>query len=373
MAKRKSKSKPEATSPLNIIGVIVVLIIMALSYFFGVDLLGIGDDPEPGSEPVVVSTSGDWYEIYFTDPTCPPEAERTGGLDERIAEDMLQAQSRVDVAAFDFDAEPMVNALIELENNGVLVRVVTDEDNGSLSSINRLRRNGISVVEDGRSALMHNKFVIIDGRYVWMGSMNFTTNGAYCNNNNIVRFDSPELAANFTAELDEMYDDRAFGPTSPDNTPNKLLSINGVRVENYFAAEDEIAPILAAIIEDADNEIVFMAFSFTHEEIGEAMLARAEAGVTVRGVFETTGSNTEFSYYPPMLSAGLAVRQDGNSRIMHHKVIVVDGEIVIFGSFNFSASANDSNDENLLIVYDPVFAGAFLEEFEKVWAQAKQG
>jgi phosphatidylserine/phosphatidylglycerophosphate/cardiolipin synthase-like enzyme len=203
--------------------------------------------------------------------------------------------------------------------------------------------------------------------------MNFTTNGAYCNNNNIVRFDSPELAANFTAELDEMYDDRAFGPTSPDNTPNKLLSINGVRVENYFAAEDEIAPILAAIIEDADNEIVFMAFSFTHEEIGEAMLARAEAGVTVRGVFETTGSNTEFSYYPPMLSAGLAVRQDGNSRIMHHKVIVVDGEIVIFGSFNFSASANDSNDENLLIVYDPVFAGAFLEEFEKVWAQAKQG
>jgi phosphatidylserine/phosphatidylglycerophosphate/cardiolipin synthase-like enzyme len=58
---------------------------------------------------------------------------------------------------------------------------------------------------------------------------------------------------------------------------------------------------------------------------------------------------------------------------MHHKVIVVDGEIVIFGSFNFSASANDSNDENLLIVYDPVFAGAFLEEFEKVWAQAKQG
>jgi hypothetical protein len=79
MAKRKSKSKPEATSPLNIIGVIVVLIIMALSYFFGVDLLGIGDDPEPGSEPVVVSTSGDWYEIYFTDPTCPPEAERTRG------------------------------------------------------------------------------------------------------------------------------------------------------------------------------------------------------------------------------------------------------------------------------------------------------
>ena len=97
---------------------------------------------------------------------------------------------RVDVAAFDFDSEPMVEALIELEEQGILVRVVTDEDNADLSAINRLRRHGISVVEDKRSALMHNKFVIIDGRYLWMGSMNFTTNGVYCNNNNLVRIDS---------------------------------------------------------------------------------------------------------------------------------------------------------------------------------------
>lgn len=368
MAKRKSKSKA-SSSPLGIVGVIIVLILMALSYFLGVDLLGLGT----GDEPVVVSTSADWYEIYFTNPTCPPEAERTGGLDETIAEDMLRAQRQVDVAAFDFDAEPMVNALIELENRGIVVRVVTDEDNGDLSSINRLRRNGISVIEDKRSALMHDKFVVIDGRYVWTGSMNFTTNGVYCNNNNIVRFDSPELAANYTAELSEMYDQQAFGPTSPDNAPNKALSVNGVRIENYFAAEDEIAPTLAALINNADQEILFMAFSFTLSDIGDSMLDRTDAGVEVRGVFETTGSETDFSYYPILLSEGIQVRQDGNPRIMHHKVIIIDRDTVIFGSYNFSRSANDSNDENLLIVYDPTFAGAFVEEFEKVWDQANPG
>jgi phosphatidylserine/phosphatidylglycerophosphate/cardiolipin synthase-like enzyme len=268
----------------------------------------------------------------------------------------------------------MVNALIELEERGVNVRVVTDTDNAELDSIARLRRNGISVIEDDKSALMHNKFVVIDGRYTWMGAMNFTTNGAYCNNNNIVRLDSPELAANYTAEMDEMYDRGEFGPTSTDDTPNEQLTIGGVRVENYFASEKELAPLMGELISQAQNDIRFMAFSFTHEDVGEAMLERAEAGVNVQGVFETTGSETEYSYYGPMNEAGmtnLQVRQDGNRRLMHHKVIIIDGQTTIFGSFNFSGSANDSNDENVLIVHDPTFASYFLEEFNTVWNEAR--
>jgi phosphatidylserine/phosphatidylglycerophosphate/cardiolipin synthase-like enzyme len=367
----KSNNKPgSGKGPLGIIGVVVVLILMALSYYFGVDLLGFAG-MDDGS--VVTSDEGGWYNIYFTNPTCPPEERRSGGVDEIIAADMLQARRQVDVAAFDFDSEPMVNALIELENRGVFVRMVTDEDNAGLSSINRLRRNGISVVEDKRAGFMHNKFVVIDGRIVWTGSMNFTTNGVYCNNNNIVRLDSPELAANYTAEMSEMYDDRAFGPTSPDNAPNKALSIGGVRVENYFAAEDNIAPTLASLINNADREILFMAFSFTLEELGESILDRAEAGIEVRGVFETTGSDTDFSYYPVLADEGLQVRQDGNPRIMHHKVFIIDRDTVIFGSYNFSTNANEANDENLLIIYDPAFAGAFVGEFEKVWSAAAPG
>ncbi|MCL4265567.1 MAG: hypothetical protein KJ069_20305 [Anaerolineae bacterium] len=331
--------------------------------------------PDIDSPPIVDSGSGDWYEIYFTNPTCPDEEERTGGLDEIIAADMLAAELQVDMAAFDFDAPPMVDALIELEERGVVVRVVTDTDNVDLSSINRLRRNGISVVEDKRSALMHNKFIIIDGRYTWLGSMNFTTNGAYCNNNNLVRIDSPQLAANYRAEMSEMYDDREFGPSSPAATPYENLTIGGVRVENYFASETKVAPIIGRLVEQAQSDIKFLAFSFTHEDIGEPMIERALEGVDVRGVFETTGSQTEFSYYGDMLSErlpNLQVRQDGNPRIMHHKVIIIDGRTTIFGSFNFSGNANDSNDENVLIVHDPTFASYFLAEFEAVWNEAKQ-
>lgn len=368
--------------------ILVIVILGILSLVFGQDFLGELNPIDNGTlslngsssttadtgSSVTTSTSADWYDIYFTDPPCPPEAERSGGVDETIAADLLDATVQVDVAAFDLDSEPITNALIELEKRGITVRVVTDTDNADLSSIRRLRRNGISVVEDKRSALMHDKFIVIDGRFVWMGSLNYTTNGVYCNNNNLVRFDVPRLAANYTAEMDEMVNDRSFGPTSPDNTPQEQLTVNGVRLENYFASEKKLAPIIAQDVEQAEQEILFMAFSFTNDEIGTAMLSRAQDGLSVRGVFETTGSDTEYSYYPVLSAAGLSnvqVRQDGNPRIMHHKVIIIDRRIVIFGSYNFTDSANNSNDENIIIVHDPTFASYFVEEFETVWAEAK--
>lgn len=372
MTKRKKRSKK--SNDLTLGGILVVILIALLAYFL--DLQGINLDDILNPEPVVVARTGeDWYEIYFTNPDCGPEEGRRGGLDETVAEDLRAAELQVDVAAYELNAGPIVEALVELVERGIRVRVVTDSDNATLPAIARLRRAGIQVAEDNRSALMHNKFVIIDGRFVWTGSMNLTSNGAYCNNNNFVRFDSPELAANYRAEMDETYNDGRFGPTSPVNTPNEKITFNGVLVENYFAPEKKLAPIIAQTVAGAQSEILFMAFAFTHEDIGEAILERAKNTIAVRGVFETTGSNTAFSYFPPMRAAGfdhLQVRQDGNSRMMHHKVIIIDRQVVIFGSFNFTASANDSNDENIIIVHDPTFAGFFVEEFETVWNEARR-
>ncbi|MEM7330858.1 MAG: phospholipase D-like domain-containing protein [Chloroflexota bacterium] len=366
-------------------GTILLVILGILSIIFGTDLIeesGLNEDGSfgdnsgiPSQLPPISSDplSQDWYEIYFTDPVCAPEDQRFGGVDEIIAESFSEAEVRVDIAAFELNLESIVNALIDLEERGIEVRVVTDEDNADESAINRLRRNGISVIEDKRSALMHNKFAVIDGRYVWVGSMNFTTNGSYCNNNNMLIFDSPRLAANYTAEMDEMYNEQQFGPDSPVNTPNEQLIIQGVEIENYFGPEKDIAPIIARTVARAQESILFMAFSFTDERVGEAILGRADSGVVVQGVFETVGSETTFSYYPPMRDAGLPnleVRQDGNGRIMHHKIIIVDFETVIFGSFNFSENANRRNDENVMIVKDTTFANFFVEEFTAVWDEA---
>ncbi len=350
-------------------GIITILLILAIGYF-GLDggLLGNGDP----ADPELITDYFD-YDILFTSATCPATADREGGIDEVVAATIDEARQQIDIAAFDLDSKPIIDALIAAEERNLTVRVVVDNEHTPKATIDRLRRNGTSVIEDKRSALMHNKFVIIDGRYLWTGSMNFASTGVYCNNNNLVWLDAPQLADNYTAEMDEMYIDRAFGPTSPRNNDTKL-TLGGIPVENYFASEHEVARSIARVVARAEREILFMAFSFTNEDIGEAIIERADDGVFVQGVIEKTGADTAASYLNDFRRAkldNLEVRKDGNRRLMHHKVMIIDGRITIFGSFNFSNAAADNNDENVIIIDDPTFAQAFIEEFEIVWSEAE--
>jgi phosphatidylserine/phosphatidylglycerophosphate/cardiolipin synthase-like enzyme len=115
-----------------------------------------------------------------------------------------------------------------------------------------------------------------------------------------------------------------------------------------------------------------MAFSFTDDEMGAAVLARAKAGVEVRVIFERRGSETEYSEMPRLYCAGVPVRQDGNPGTFHHKVLVIDGETVVTGSYNFTQSADESNDENALVVTNPQIAAEYLQEFERRWAEGSE-
>lgn len=330
--------------------------------------------PEPGE-----GDKGDWIQVYFTTPQYPDDkADHQGGLDEILAADIERAESTVDVAAYEFDLESLGDALVAAQERGVQVRLVTDTDNVDERAVRQLDRAGIPVVEDDRGAIMHNKFVVIDGEVVWTGSWNLTENGTYRNNNNAVRIVSAALAENYTVEFEEMFVDRAFGPTSPSDTPHPELIITrpdtgeSVRVENYFAPEDEVLDRLLELVEGAGESIRFMAFSFTDDKLGEAVKQQSKAGIEVQGVFEERGSGTEYSEYGRLSRARppLDVLTDGNPYILHHKVFIVDDKIVILGSFNFSANANESNDENVLIIYDADVAALYRAEFHRMYQQA---
>ena len=102
----------------------------------------------------------------------------------------------------------------------------TEYDYVEEASVEDLLAAGIRVVTDAdRSGLMHNKFLVVDGRYVWTGSFNTTDNGAYKNNNNAIWIDSPELAANFTTEFTEMFIAEQFGVRSPTSLPHPVVTM----------------------------------------------------------------------------------------------------------------------------------------------------
>lgn len=319
-----------------------------------------------------IPSSADWATIYFSDPDSLTADTFRGGPDDALAAAIRDARFSVDAAIYHLNLWSIRDALIAAHNAGVTVRVVAETDNMDETEIQELRDVGIIIIEDQRESLMHNKFVVIDGYEVWTGSMNFTINGAYKNNNNLIQIRSSRLAENYITEFEEMFVQDMFGTHKIENTPHPSLTLEGSQVETYFSPDDGISARIVALIQNAQESINFMAFSFTSDEIAAAMLDRAQAGVTVSGIFEQSqyfsNTGTEFDN---LRDAGLAIYLDGNSRNMHHKVIIIDGNIVITGSYNFSRSAEERNDENILIMHNAEIAAQYLAEFERVLAKGK--
>ncbi|MFZ5819137.1 MAG: phospholipase D-like domain-containing protein [Chloroflexota bacterium] len=326
----------------------------------------------PANPPAAYGARGSWIEVYFTDPQNPLSAQETGGVDSVLVAAIDAARLSVDVAIYNLTINSLRDALIRAYQRGVQVRVVMESDNRDKDDPEMLMEAGITVLGDRREGLMHNKFVVIDRSEVWLGSMNFTNTGVYSDNNNWLLIRSVKMAENYTKEFDEMFVDDKFGSDALPATPNPVLTIDGTVVETYFSPDDSVALSLLPLLENAQQSIYFMAYSFTSDPLGEMIRARAAAGVTVAGVMDAEQIKSNIgTEYDPFQQAGLDVRSDGNARLMHHKVMIIDEEIVITGSYNFTNSAETRNDENLVIIYNDQVAGFFLQEFQRVFAQAQ--
>ena len=316
---------------------------------------------------------GAWFELYFTNPASPLSPQGTGGVDGPIVDAIDAARLSVDVAAYSLSLNSVRNALIRAHDRGATVRVVMESSNMDRSDPQRLIEAGIPMVGDNRDGLMHDKFIIVDKSEVWMGSMNFTDGGAYEDNNHLLRIRSTKMVENYLKEFEEMFSEDMFGPDIVPETPNPTVTIDGTQIDVYFSPDDGVLAGLVPVLESARESIYFLAYSFTSNQLGEIVRQKAEAEVTVAGVMDDeqvrSNQGTEFD---PFRQADLDVRLDGIDGLLHHKVFIVDEKIVVLGSYNFSQNAEERNDENLLIIYDPVIAEQFMLEFRRVQKQAQR-
>jgi phosphatidylserine/phosphatidylglycerophosphate/cardiolipin synthase-like enzyme len=315
---------------------------------------------------------GPWFELYFTDPTSPLSPQGTGGVDGPLVDAIDEARLSIDVAAYSISLNSVRFALINAHKRGVQVRVVMESTNMDRSDPQALIEAGIPVVGDNMDGLMHNKFMVIDKSEVWLGSMNFTDSGAYDDNNNMMRIHSTKIAEDYSVEFKEMFEDDMFGPDVVRQTPNPTVTIDGTKIDIYFSPDDGVINALVNLLNSAEESIYFLTFSFTSNELGEIIRAKDEAGLIIKGVMdEEQISSNQGTEFDPFRQAGIDVRIDGNAGQMHHKVFIVDEKIVVLGSYNFSQNAEVRNDENLIIVYNPVIAEQFMMEFDRVQKLAR--
>ena len=223
--------------------------------------------------------------------------------------------------------------------------------------------------------LMHHKFVVRDATAVWTGSTNWTLDSWTREENVIVTLDSPELAARYTQDFEQLWTGRDVARSGKvDTTP---LQVDGVAVRTWFCPGrgERLAHRIAKAIGTATRRVRIASPVISSGPIlGTLAEVVSDGRIDLAGVVDRTQvlevlsqwrANGNVSWKEPLLRTALAgapfsgkhstpYRPDAVHDYMHAKVTVTD-DVVFVGSFNLSHSG-EQNAENVLEIADASLA-----------------
>jgi phosphatidylserine/phosphatidylglycerophosphate/cardiolipin synthase-like enzyme len=312
-------------------------------------------------------------------------------LPARLVTRINNARRSIDGAIYSMSGtvgSTIANALISAKNRGVKVRVVCEYDNSGGAGFTSLVSAGIPLINDRfdpinyGAGLMHDKFFVVDGRggapesvWVWTGSWNLTDPGTNDDYQNAIEIQDQALAVVYTLEFNEMWgsatdvpnaSNSRFGARKLDDTPHRFV-IDGHDATCYFSPSDGANWQIVSAIGAAQHSVAFEVLTMTRSDIAAALIAQKNAGRKVRGDLDNgTDSGSE---YANLVAAGVDVRLKTGSGLLHHKYCIVDADnpgwdgVTLTGSHNWSAAAENSNNENTFILHDPDIANQYLQEF----------
>ena len=351
------------------------------------------------------ATSTGTINVFFNYPVDTTVAQGENAQTVNIVNNLLTrinaATYSVDVALYSLSGTVGANvasALIAAKNRGVMVRVIGEAGNSSTAPWTTLANNSVPLIFDtfdptnAGAGLMHNKFLIFDNRdttsdtddWVWTGSWNATDPGNNDDAQNAIEIQDKALANAYTAEFDEMWGSATqtpnaslsrFGAHKLDNTPH-YFAVGGVPIELYFSPSDGTTSKIIKTLNKATDDINFALLTFTRNDIANVLIAKKKAGLKVRGVMDNR--TDQGSVFDTLLASGVDVHLKGSAirNLFHHKYGLVDAETVhpqqyvITGSHNWSSSAENSNNENTLIIESQRIANLYLQEFAARYAEA---
>lgn len=132
----------------------------------------------------------------------------------------------------------------------------------------------------------------------------------------------------------------------------------------YFSPNGGCTDAVVAAVGSARVSVLVQAYSFTNAPIAGALVAAHRRGVKVQVILDKSQRSERYSSLTFLQHAGVPVTIDDRHSIAHNKVMVIDGNTVITGSFNFTKSAEDHNAENLLIIRHPGLARSYTQNWE---------
>lgn len=334
------------------------------------------------------STEVDHAYSNGVDAVCLPSA-----IDDTLISYIDRAKYTIDFTMYNFNntgLSNISNALIAAANRGVRVRVIGCGTTLNLG-IQDLEGTAVHLLigpdDNEREGIMHNKFIVFDATsanpndpLVWTGSTNLTNDQINLDANDVIIIQDQSLARAYQIEFEEMwgsYGDEPnaanarFGSAKRNNTPHEFM-IGDKYVECFFSPSDGVNNKIVDVINTANNDLSVATMLITRYEMANAIADRKYAGVSVNVINDNEGGNS--STVNNILSESLTthfVFDDVTDGLLHHKYMIVDqgsassDPMVFTGSHNWSASADNSNDENTVIIHDATLANIYYQAFVK--------
>jgi phosphatidylserine/phosphatidylglycerophosphate/cardiolipin synthase-like enzyme len=140
---------------------------------------------------------------------------------------------------------------------------------------------------------------------------------------------------------------------------------NMADIRTCFSPRGGCTTAIVEEIDKAKSGINIQAYSFTSMPIAKAIIAAHKRGVHVEIILDKSNRSAKYSAADFTANAGVSTYIDASHAIAHNKIMIIDQETVITGSFNFTKAAEESNAENVLIIRNKELAGRYLSNWQQ--------
>ncbi len=138
------------------------------------------------------------------------------------------------------------------------------------------------------------------------------------------------------------------------------------QVEVFFSPSGGCTDEVVKELRHAQRSVLVQAYFLTSQQIAEALIDAHRRGLEVKVIIDRKALQEQPKEAEHLAHAGVPVWIDGQHPIAHNKVMILDGDTVITGSFNFTRQAETSNAENLVVMHKSLALG---EEYSNNWRQ----
>ena len=319
--------------------------------------------------PLAISNGS--IKMYLTDLTVKlkPDRKCSSLACKEILTQINQAQETIDIALYGWDAIPEIhNAVLNAKARGVKLRIVYDtSDNDYYPETKEIIKIADESATEGKTFLMHNKFMIFDRKKVITGSMNFSdTDFSGFNTNCLFFINSVDIAQIYLQEFNQMLAGKFHNAKT--YVQHKTIILGDTKITPFFSPKDSVITTeIIPLIEKAQNYIYIPAFILTHDGMARALIKAKQRGVDVKLIIDATNCYATSSKVKLLRNVGIPVKIENYAGKVHSKSIIIDDKYIIAGSMNFTMTGENKNDENCLIIENARLAKYYREFFEYLW------